>query len=202
VLRNDFTEDNKLIVGKTHPGKTVNFRPGSYPNIRRIVENNIIYIANLMALEEWYIHVRLPFFDSQEFGQLIFSGLIDKLGLAKKERVKRLRALAEKARLSSGHDAGKGRETAGRSEFFEKFSEIESLLAGAMRDSAVEKYRDDFLSAFDKAEGESGTDYIAVIQGLPAHVSSKGTIWLQRIVDAFCEKTKEIVPSLRLFGKK
>ncbi len=93
------------------------------------------------------------------------------------------------------------REVAGRNEFYERFSEIEGLFAAAIRDSAVEKYRDDFLSASDKARGESGADYIAVIQGLPAHVSDKGTIWLQRIVDAFCEKTKEIVPSLRLFGK-
>ena len=98
VLRKDFIEDNKLIVGKTHTGKTINFRPGAYPNIRRIVENNIIYIANLMALEEWYIHVRRPFFDSQEFGRLIFDGLLDKLALAKKERMKRLQILAEKAK--------------------------------------------------------------------------------------------------------
>jgi bifunctional UDP-N-acetylglucosamine pyrophosphorylase/glucosamine-1-phosphate N-acetyltransferase len=101
VLRKDFTDDNKLIVGKTHAGKTINFRPGAYPNIRHIVENNIIYIANLMALEEWYVHVRRPFFDSQEFGRFIFAGLLDKLTLAKKERMKRLQILAEKARVSS-----------------------------------------------------------------------------------------------------
>ena len=117
VLRKDFIEDNKLIVGKTHTGKTINFRPGAYPNIRRIVENNIIYIANLMALEEWYIHVRRPFFDSQEFGRLIFAGLLDKLTLAKKERIKRLQILAEKAKTSSEHDAETKPETAGRNEF-------------------------------------------------------------------------------------
>src|SRR5512136_2482629 len=30
VLRNDFPEDNRLIVGKTHPGKTINYRPKAY----------------------------------------------------------------------------------------------------------------------------------------------------------------------------
>jgi len=201
VLRNDFTDDNKLIIGKTHPGKTIDFRPRAYPNIRRIVENNIIYIANLIALEEWYIHVRRPFFDSQEFGQLIFSGLLDKLDLAKKERIMRLQVLAEKLKVSSGHDSKTKRETADRNEFFKKFSEIEGLFAAARLDNATERYRDDFLSAYDKARGQSGADYIAVIQGLPAHVSDKGTIWLQKIVDTFCEKTKEIIPSFRLFDK-
>jgi bifunctional UDP-N-acetylglucosamine pyrophosphorylase/glucosamine-1-phosphate N-acetyltransferase len=201
VLRKDFIEDNKLIVGKTPPGKTINFRPKAYPNIRRIVENNIIYIANLMALDEWYIHVRRPFFDSQEFGQLLFDGLLDKLGLAKKERMNRLQALAEKEKISPEHDAEKKSEVAGRNEFYERFTEIEEIFAAAIRDSDVEKYRDDFLSVFDKARGESGANYIAVIQGLPAHISDKGTVWLQRVVDTFCEKTKEIMPSFNIFGK-
>jgi bifunctional UDP-N-acetylglucosamine pyrophosphorylase / glucosamine-1-phosphate N-acetyltransferase len=201
VLRKDFIEDNKLIVGKTHTGKTINFRPGAYPSIRRIVENNIIYIANLMALEEWYTHVRRPFFDSQEFGRLIFDGLLDKLALAKKERIKRLQILAEKTKTSSENDAETKPETAGRKEFYEKFSEIEALFARETHDSAIQKYRDDFLSDSNNTRSKSGAGYIAVIQGLPAHVSAKGTLWLQNIVDNFCEKTKTIIPSLNIFGK-
>jgi bifunctional UDP-N-acetylglucosamine pyrophosphorylase/glucosamine-1-phosphate N-acetyltransferase len=201
VLRNDFPEDNKLIVGKTHSAKTINFKPRAYANIPRIVGNNIMYIANLMALEEWYIHVRRPFFDSQEFGQLIFSGLLDKLALAKKERMKRLQVLAEKAKVSSENEAEEKREVAGRNEFYDKFTEIEEVFAEGIQDSVVKKYRDDFLSASDKARSESGANYIAVIQGFSAHVSEKGVVWLQRIVDTFCDKTKGIMPSLNIFGK-
>jgi len=201
VLRGDYFEDNKLIIGKTHPGKIINFRQNAYPGLRRIVENNIVYISNLMALEEWYIHVRHPFFDSQEFGPLIFSGLIDKLGLAKKERIKRLQVLAEKANKSSGSDEGARPEPSGNKEFFERFSEIEGLFAAGIKDSAVERCRDEFLSAFRGAGGEGGTDYISVIQGLPVHVSGKGTEWLQGIVDAFCEKTRDIMPSFKLFNR-
>ncbi len=201
VLRDDFAEDNKLIVGKTLSEKTIPFQPRAYPNLRRIVKNNIIYIANLMALEEWYLHVRRPFFEQQEFGPLIFSGLLDKLALAKKERLKDLQALAEKAKVYSGNKAGTKLERAGRNEFHEKFAEIEGLFAGRIQDSIVEKYRDDFLSASDKARNQSGANYIAVIQGFPAHVSEKGVLWLQRIVDTFCEKAKAILPSFNMFGK-
>ncbi|MCK7466862.1 MAG: hypothetical protein MZU91_01075 [Desulfosudis oleivorans] len=32
------------------------------------MENNILYLANLKALEAWYTHVRKHFFEAQEFG--------------------------------------------------------------------------------------------------------------------------------------
>jgi UDP-N-acetylglucosamine/UDP-N-acetylgalactosamine diphosphorylase len=109
--------------------------------------------------------------------------------------------MAEKAKTSSEHDTEAKPETTGRNEFHEKFAEIEGLFTGRIQDIVVEKYRDDFLSVSDKARSESGAGYIAVIQGLPAQVSGKGTLWLQRIVDALCEKTKTIMPSLNLFEK-
>ncbi len=40
--------------------------------------------------------------------------------------------------------------------------------------------------------GETGADYIAVLQGIPSNVSDKGTKWLQGIVDIYCEKTKKL----------
>jgi hypothetical protein len=127
VLRSDFPEDNKLIVGKTHTARTIDVRPGTYPNLHRIVGNNIIYIANLMALEQWYLHVRRPFLEVREFGGLIFSGLMDTLALAKKERFKRLRALSEKARRPE-HGAESRKDGDGRNEFCERFAEIEAVL--------------------------------------------------------------------------
>jgi len=201
VLRKDFAEDNKLVVGKAYSGKTVIFKPRAYVSLNRIVGNNIIYIANLMALEEWYIHVRRPFLESQEFGQLIFSGLLDKLSLAKKERIKRLQVLADKAKVTPEIEEERKSDVAGRKEFNERFSEIEGLFAGGITNNVVKKYRDEFLSVSDKMRSEKGADYIAVIQGFPNHVSEKGILWLQKIVDTFCEQAKAIMPSLNLFNK-
>ncbi len=201
VLRNDFPEDNKLIIGKTHSAKTISFKPKAYPGLRRIVENNILYVANLMALKEWYTYVRRPFLDPQEFGALIFSGLLDKLSLAKKERMKRLQVLAEKAKTSFEGGTKPKPETIGRNEFHDKFSELEGVFAEGIKDGFVERYRDDFVSASHKARNEGGPGYVSVIQGLPADVSEKGTAWLQRVVDVYCEKAKALMPSLNIFGK-
>jgi bifunctional UDP-N-acetylglucosamine pyrophosphorylase / glucosamine-1-phosphate N-acetyltransferase len=201
LLRNDLLEDNRLIVGKTHAAKTIGFSPRIYANINRIVGNNIVYLANLMALEEWYQHIRRPFFSSQEFGDLILAGLLDKLALAKEERIKRLQALAEKVKISPEDAARRKPEAAVRNEFHERFAEIEGLFAGGVQESVAEKHRDEFLSVFDKARREAGPDYIKVIQALPAGVSEKGTVWLQRIVDSLCEKAKTIVPLLNIACK-
>jgi len=201
VLRNDFLEDNRLVIGKTYSGKTIAFRPKAYPGIRRIVENNIIYLANLMALEQWYVQVRQPFFDKQEFGRLIFAGLLEKLALAKKERMKRLQILSEKAKISSEHNIESNRETTGRNEFYGKFAEIEELFSRDVKDGIIETYRDDFLTALEKTRNRSEISYIATIQGLPTDISAKGTLWLQSIIDAFCEKTKNIMPSFNMFSK-
>jgi UDP-N-acetylglucosamine/UDP-N-acetylgalactosamine diphosphorylase len=201
LLRNDFLEENQLIIPKTHFAKMIHSRPRAYANIHRIVGNNIMYLANLMALNEWYLHVRRPFFDSQEFGPLIFSGLLDKLALAKKERIKRLQVFAEKAKESTGDGEKIKSESDIRNDFHEKFPAIEALFAGNIKDRVVEKYRNDFLSAFEKARNENGVNYIEVIQNFPAHVTEKGVLWLQQIVDTFCEKAKAIMPSLNIFGK-
>ncbi len=199
LLRSDFPEDNQLIIPKTHPAKTIPYRPRAYANIHRIVGNNILYLANLMALEEWYFHVRRPLLDTQEFGSVIFSGLLDKLGFAKKERLKRLEVFAEKAKESSRGDEKKKSES--RNNLYEKFPAIEALFAGNLKERVVEKYRDDFLSAFEKVRGPNGANYIAVVQNFPGHVAEKGVRWLQQIVDTYCEKAKVVMPSLNISGK-
>jgi UDP-N-acetylglucosamine/UDP-N-acetylgalactosamine diphosphorylase len=201
ILRNDFPENNKLIIGKIHSPKTINFTPWAYMNLHRIVGDNILYLANMMALEAWYTYVRRPFFDAQEFGLLVYEGVLDKLALAKKERVKRVQILAEKAKLYSENDSEKKRDLAGRKEFHEKLSEIEELFSGSIQRNAVEREREDFLSSFDQIKGKQNTNYIEAIQGLPRHLSGKGTLWLQGIVDDFCDKVKLILPLFNMFGK-
>ncbi len=198
VLRSDVTADNKLIVGKTYAAKTIDFKRGAYAGIRRIVENNIIYIANLMALGEWYVHVRRPFFDSQEFGGLVFAGLLDKLALAKKERLKRLKALAEKAGTFPENETQAVKGMAGKKEFYERFGEIEELFASPLTDGVAERFRDDFLSMNDKARSAKTARYIDVIQALDGDVSAMGVAWLQGIVDGYCDRARAIAPSLFL----
>ena len=202
VLRNDILEDNKLVVGKTHHGKIVEFMARAYPNLTRIVRNNIMYLANLGALEQWYIQVRRPFFQAEEMGSLVYQGALDKIGLAKKERLKRLEALSGMTKARKGSSSPAVEEMAGRREFGERFDRIQELFSEELRSDAAERYGNDFLSSFQKLRGEVASDYISSIQALPAAVSRLGTLWLQSVVEAYSLKAQEALPSLLILEKQ
>lgn len=193
VIRSDYLVENKLIIGKTHSAMTIDMKRHDYQNISRIIENNIVYIANLKALEEWYLHVRRPFLERHEFGGLVFSGLLDKLALARKERLKRLKMLSEKARKASGRDAG------GRNELHERFADIESLFGAELKDASIDACRDDFLSRFQKMGGMAGSPYIESIKSLDVATCSAGVTWLQKIVENYCAGVGAILPSFQIF---
>jgi bifunctional UDP-N-acetylglucosamine pyrophosphorylase / glucosamine-1-phosphate N-acetyltransferase len=196
ILRNDVTEDDRLIVGKTHPGKTVEFTPRAYRDLKRIVLNNIIYLANLKALEQWYVHVRRPFLEAEELGRWVYEGALEKLGLARKERIKRLEALAEKTKARPFNNGRTADGSVGRNEFYEKFSTIQALFAEDIQSDAADRYRDGFLSSFEKARDKAASDYVSAIQALPTSLSELGSLWLQGLVEAYTAKAQKTLPSL------
>ncbi|KPK91190.1 MAG: UDP-N-acetylglucosamine pyrophosphorylase [Deltaproteobacteria bacterium SM23_61] len=201
VLRKDADMENKLILSKSHPGMVVDLVPRAYPGLSRVVENNILYITNLIALEQWYIHVRRIFFEHQEFGNLIFQGVLEKLKMAKGERIKRLKDMASKmpAPPGKGKDATK---TAGaKEEFSQKIKEVEERLAGDTGKTVAGEERDRFLTAMGKHREKQGGGYIDAIQSLPRDVSRAGTQWLDSIVDRICDQVATVLPALNIFKK-
>jgi len=201
VLRTDYPDDNQLIVGKTPAEKKVPYIPRAYPGFRRVLENNILYLANLMALEEWYRQVRRPFFEAQEFGPLLLAGALDKLALAKKERIKRLQALAEKVKTLGPAGADQTPDAALKNLFAKNFPALEAVFACPLEDEPANRLRREFFAGTEESPGWPGGVYTEAIQGLPEAVSGKGTQWLQRLVDSFCEKTGNCLPAACLFRK-
>jgi bifunctional UDP-N-acetylglucosamine pyrophosphorylase/glucosamine-1-phosphate N-acetyltransferase len=199
ILREDVDQERQLIVSKSPSGKVVNLIPRAYPNLSRIVENNIIYVANLIALEQWYLHVRKMFFENQEFGHLIYTAILENLQVAKEERIKRLKDMAAKMVVSSDKEKGKAKTIRAKQEFYEKGKLLEELLASDAGKTAGEENRDLFLNALVKHREEHGGSYIEVIQSLPPHVSTGGTQWLDGIVDLICSQAGKALPALNMF---
>jgi UDP-N-acetylglucosamine/UDP-N-acetylgalactosamine diphosphorylase len=191
ILRNDIVENNKLVIGKTHKGRIMDVAPKTYPGLRRIVENNAVYIANLLALEQWYIHVRRQFLDRREFGEQIFRGLLAKLQMAKLERCKRLEAMAEKAAESPGAE---------KAELARKVEELTAVFNVETASSVSADIRDRFLDELRAHAPGYSENYIECIQSLPLALSMEGTYWLEGIVNAICLKVKEVLPSMKLFA--
>jgi len=201
ILRQDFKEENKLIVGKPHRGTVIDFNPYAYPSLSHVVENNFFYLANLMALEQWYLLVRRPFFGGQELGEFIYAGLLEKLTLAKKERIKRLKDMAGKIAESLKRTGSKGQSGGGRQEFHENIERACEVFSGKISADAAGEYRDPFLTLFFNHKKDSDGSYLEVVKSLPPAVSEAGTLWLDKIILELCRRVAALFPSLDVFRK-
>jgi len=201
ILRQDFKEENKLIVGKPHRGAVIDFNPYAYPSLTHVVENNFFYLANLLALEQWYVFVRQPFFDGQEFGKLIYAGLLDKLALAQKERIKRLKDMADKIAVSVKKTGPKGQSGGARQEFHENIERACEVFSARMNAGAAAEDRDRFLTLFFNHKKDNDGNYVELVKGLPPAVSKAGTLWLDKIILDLCRRVAALLPSLELFKK-
>ncbi|MCX5811637.1 MAG: UDP-N-acetylglucosamine pyrophosphorylase [Proteobacteria bacterium] len=201
VLRKDITKENKLIFGKNMSGAMIDNNPKNYPSISRVVGNNILYLANLVALEQWYMHIRQPFFKEQEFGELIYAGAMDKLPSAKKERIKRLADMADKAKVSIEKYPDKKQSETGKKEFHAAVDNIREIFTGNLASNLHGELRDSFLAATNLQKQNDDKNYIDFIKSLPVDASRAGVKWLEAIIDSLCSEASSSMPSLNLFNK-
>ncbi len=165
IFRGDELRANRLIFEGGRSGN-VPFTSGVYYGVKRIVENNCIYIANLTALMQWYQHIRSQFV-SDNFPEPLLIGLKEKLKMAIDERISRLKELCFK----------KG------SDLSEKWPGIEENFRTRQHEQGDIALRDAFLEKIRRGIQEKGKDYISVIKGLDERDAKAGTRWLQEIVD-------------------
>jgi len=201
ILRRSHPNDNQLIFGKTHGAMAIDYVPSMYPNFDRLLENNLLFLGNLTALEQWYIHVRQLFFADMEFGRRLYDGALGVLATAKTERIKRLRVLAEKAFQSARSRAMPEQAVAGRRDLYDHLDELTALFTNGDGARYGHHARDRFVEHLLSIRQTSPTDYIAFIQSLPADVAALGTEWLMEIVNTLNQKAVELLPSIELFIK-
>ena len=202
ILRNDELRPERLLFGGMGKSGNIPFMRGKYFNIKRITMNNIIYIANLIALEHWYTHVRSQFL-SDDFPEPLFDGLKEKLDMAIAERIQRLKALSQKMSDSGSayHDHAKEEENESRlvlqqkNELYQKWIELEDTFKSKRNTEKKTSFRDIFLEKIDIGIKTSGKDYISVIKGLSIEDKNAGTGWLQGIVDSITAEALKIIPS-------
>jgi len=200
IIRKDELRPGRLIFSGIGSGGSMPFIPGMYQNIKRIVVKNIAYIANLIALMQWYAHVRSQFI-SDDFTAPLFVGLKEKLGMAIDERIQRLKALGQKMPESVIAYQNYAKENASsrilnqKNEFFERSDALEAYFRSQGNMAVEENLRDSFLEKIRQGVQTSGKDYISVIQGLKDTEKEQGTLWLQTIVDHIIDGALELLPS-------
>ena len=198
ILRKDVLNEQRLIMGKAHRGGEVPLAFNRYAGLSRMLEKNVYYLAGLVALEQWYRYVRRDYFHGEELGYLVYNGALDNLRLARGERFKRLKAVAEKIPESIRHDQSDTTKNR-KLEFYQNVDEVCRVFEDDRNVKSIHKHRDAFLEALETQRKDRDIDYIAFIQGLPEAVSTKGTKWLQAIVDDRCQKVADLLPAMNLF---
>jgi len=185
IVRKDEIREDRLIFGGEGKGGSVPFEPGKYQGNKRIIMNNIIYIGNLIALQQWYRQVRTLFI-SKRFPETLMLGLKKNIQAAIEERIKRLEVVCLKT-PETGQQ---------KPDLFERWPELKESFKVYQEKEGDADLRDKFLDAVSRGISATGKDYIAVIHGLAAEDSQTGTRWLQEIVDGVTAEAQRIVPSL------
>ncbi len=197
VLRKSYPGENQLIF-EAGPARSVRIGKGlPYLEINHLVEQNIVYLANLKALTTWYKSVRKLFFDRQEAGPLVYEGALEILAGACRERLNRLERLAQNALAAASESARAERE-----ELVARLPELEKYLHQENDDNKIRICRQAFFSAWDKTTPGTDLPYTQAIRKLPAQTADVATAWLSSIVEDYCHQAQAAFPLLQIFKKQ
>lgn len=188
ICRQDILEERKLFVAPPALKGTRAFAVGVYRGINRIVTNNLIYIGNLWALKAWYQVVRARTMTADVFSQACHAGALAQLDEVLKERLKRLKELADKmsssiqrARAETGEELPPAVK-AQQQGLIDRWPEIEARLKTGPASDAGTADRDAFLKEWERIDAGSG--HTKAVRALSLAARKSGTAWLQSIVDS------------------
>lgn len=204
VWRKDCLEGNRLLRGDPPDGRPTEFHPGLYGDLSRRVTNNVYYLANLLALRQWYLHVRGAFLGQGGAGPVLREGLLRVLDMALRERRERLQALAGKMETSirlAERVVPLPRRTAlvrQQREFLENAGRIEAVVTEGGEAEIGAQNRKAFLACLQNAWRGQEDGYIRAIQSLSDRDAARGTNWLRAVVAHVVERALDAVPACRL----
>jgi bifunctional UDP-N-acetylglucosamine pyrophosphorylase / glucosamine-1-phosphate N-acetyltransferase len=199
INRKDELRTGRFIFeGQPRSGNTTHI-PGIYRGVKRVLINNMTYIANLLALRQWYRQVRVQFI-SEDFPPLLLDGLTQTLTGHIAERVYRLGQFCLKlpdsaARLQSASKTDNSRLIRQKFELFEKWPELEDFLDQQSDYEGDKETKDRFLNTIQSASVNQGKNYLYVIKGLTQEEADIGTKWLQGIIEGIMKGALAVIPS-------
>ncbi len=186
ICRKDILKKDATVFFGTPANKELQLNRGLYLGIKRIIKNNINYIANIIALRRWYLDIRSGVAGG-DLERLLFEGALKRIDMAIQERINRLKEVSEKMPQSVEKNQ-KERTGAAKigelmMEFFNKWPAIETYMQESFKKEGDPQKREMFLALFQKNIKNTDNDYMALIQGLSETDKTLGTMWLQGIVD-------------------
>ncbi|MDI6725742.1 MAG: UDP-N-acetylglucosamine pyrophosphorylase [Smithellaceae bacterium] len=165
-----------------------------------VIYNNIRYLANLLALREWYLHVRRPFFQVEPWGEGLFTGALAVINANIEERRKRFYDLALRPGPRESENGTTPTEEDGlacrqREELLQSWPQLSRILSAGSAGRETIKDRTAFLTAITAQLDGGRTDYLEVIRTIDQDDCRRGTGWLAGIVEETINEAWRLLPS-------
>ncbi len=193
VFRGDALQEGRLLGGKPAREHPRAFYRGAYRGIKRLVRNNIEYIGNVIALVQWYHHVRREAFAGDPYREACRRGGLSCLEMIIEERLNRLGQVAERMTASARtvEQVWEMRqEAADQRKFADSWNRIRQVLHSLEAEQYGALEREKFLESWRRTEADG---YVERVRRLAPQVRRSGTEWLQQIVSAVLNSTGEIL---------
>ena len=206
ISRRDCTAEGMLWSSSASPNRKKKSVSGGYGDISRKVNYNIDYIANLLALRQWYKYVRKEFFIKGKYGEYLYAGACNVLTEAVAERIKQINVFAKNlensAAIGSKETISDASANVKRTQklFLQKWPQMSEYLCANNEDNISPKVKEKFIKIM-QAQSDRGLSYLESIQMLVPAQIQVGNDWLNSIVEdvtTVCLKTFNIG---RLQGK-
>ena len=186
IWREDAPGDGMLLQPAPRPTSgSKPFTAGAFRSVAHIVRNNLRYIGNLRALQQWYQFVRQPLMNDDVWAAACYAGALEQLQAAIDERIKRFKELADK--MTRSIELARQRKETGAPWLAEqeKLRHDWPVLETALRQPVAEhwgtKERDVLLQDLGTINASS---HLETIRALSSVAKQAGTAWLQQIVEA------------------
>ncbi len=176
ICRKDQLKENHLVIEVPARSGRVPYKPGGFGNLKRIFGHNFNYIANLLALRQWYREIRSRFI-GPEFPQQLSQGLIAVLEKAIHERIRQLERLNQKMQISTTQASELQKA------FNQRWPQINQSMQQLHAYQGKDSQKEPFLSIIEQQIQTKGKSYLRAIRGLNKQQAGMGTQWLQSIVD-------------------
>ncbi len=185
IVRKNEERSGRLILGGGLKTGSIPWHRGVYAHPDNILDLNLRYIAGLLGLKAWYLHIR-PLFVSDFFSKELLIGLCQNLTICIQERITRLMAFREKLNTSKQLLMGKTTEKLSLS--LKTHDRVLSILCNGKLEGVADRVElapdengRQCIAAVKHAIARYGKDYVMVIQRLEPEAAAAGSNWLSSI---------------------
>lgn len=192
IIRKNELKTDRLLLGGAFKDVSIPRPVHVYTNIQHIFNNNIYYIAGLISLKFWYIHIR-PLFTYDAFSRALIQGMQDNLNGCIVERMNRFNDFCNKLNLTKKILLSKTKDTKSNSILIHDkaiacYRHAIEHMTTAYENQSINCDGERAITAVSKQIDRTGKKYIPVIQNLEDDACGFISQWLYKIEKQIVEK--------------